>query len=145
MYDIKKILSEVMTLPVFDDQICLQTIKGCTDHFYGTGRLTENHPKENEFTEFLFDLPYINNILKEQKMFRSRILKLKSKTCLTLHTDPLVRKHIPIITNEKCFFVVENQIIRFPAAGNVYTLDARKMHCAVNASYDDRIHIVGCI
>jgi len=145
MYDLEKILLELKSLPEYKDQISLQTVEGCNNYFYGTGNYTKLTHNENEFIKFNFDLPYINSILEKEKMYRARVMKLKSKTCLTLHQDPTLRKHIPLITNEKCFLVVDNEIIRLPADGNVYTVDTTKMHCAVNASWEDRIHIVGCI
>lgn len=145
MYDIERILLEIDKIPKFDNQICLQTVKGCDDPFYGTGRLNNIEHLEEEFIIPLFDIPYINSILDREKMFRSRIMKMNPRTCLSYHIDPTKRKHIPIKTNDCCFFVVNDVVIRMPDEGCVYTLDTTKIHTAINASWEERLHIIGCI
>ncbi len=70
-------------------------------------------------------------------------MKLKSKTCYSYHQDQGKRFHIPLITNDNCFFVVEDKIVRYPADGNYYIVDTTKKHTAVNASWEDRIHLIG--
>jgi len=66
------------------------------------------------------------------------------KTCYTYHQDPTKRIHIPLITNENCFMVIEDEIYRYPAEGDYYLVDTTKRHTFVNASFEERIHIVGC-
>ena len=44
--------------------------------------------------------------------------------------------------NERVF-VVDDVITRYPADGNWYIIDTNKKHTAVNASWEDRIHIIG--
>lgn len=144
--NINKILLELESLPEYDTQISLQTVEGCTDYNYGTGPITLNDPhKEEEFIIPLFDIPYTNSIIKNLNMFRSRVMRLKYRTCYSYHYDATKRIHIPLITNENCFMVIDDKVYRYPADGNYYTIDTTKMHTAVNASWDERIHIVGCI
>ena len=145
--DVKKILLELQDLPKYSSQISLQGVKDIDDCFYGTGRLTnlENH-KESDFIVPNFPhMEYTNHILKELKMFRSRVMKLDAKACYTYHKDPTKRLHIPLITNENCFFVIEDEIVRLPADGNYYLIDTTKKHTFVNSSLESRIHIVGCV
>ena len=78
-------------------------------------------------------------------MFRTRVLILKPKVCYSIHRDPFKRIHIPIITNEKCWLIVDKEIMHLPADGNYYKIDTTKQHTALNGSTEDRIHIVGCI
>ena len=149
MLDIQKILNELKLLPEYDEQIMLQGINSKADHSYGTGRLddVDNSVKEweQDFKEFLFpELEYVNFILKKLNMTRTRVMKMAPKTCYSYHQDPSKRVHIPLITNEKCFFVVADEVIRLPADGNYYVIDTTKLHTFVNASFEDRIHIVGC-
>tara|TARA_B100000424_G_C22945260_1_gene503114 strand:+ start:766 stop:1224 length:459 start_codon:yes stop_codon:yes gene_type:complete len=149
MLDIQKILNELKLLPEYDKQIMLQGVNSKADHSYGTGRLDDidNSVKEweQDFKEFLFpELEYVNFILKKLNMTRTRVMKMAPKTCYSYHQDPSKRVHIPLITNEKCFFVVADEVIRLPADGNYYVIDTTKLHTFVNASFEDRIHIVGC-
>ena len=149
MLDIQKILNELKLLPEYDKQIMIQGVNSKADHSYGTGRLDDidNSVKEweQDFKEFLFpELEYVNFTLKKLNMTRTRVMKMAPKTCYSYHQDPSKRVHIPLITNEKCFFVVADEVIRLPADGNYYVIDTTKLHTFVNASFEDRIHIVGC-
>jgi len=139
-------------LPEYDQQIMLQTVESQVeryreppDPFYGIGMAREWNHTEDEFIYPIFDMPYTNGILKELKMFRSRIMNMPSKTCYSYHTDPSKRMHIPLVTNENCFFVIDDEVVRLPADGNHYVIDTTKIHTFVNASFENRIHIVGCI
>ena len=144
--DIERILLELELLPEYDTQISLQTVEGETDHNYGTGKLTSisNHAEE-DFIVPLFDMPYTNAILKDLNMYRARVMRLKSKTCYSYHKDPTKRIHIPLVTNENCFMIIDDKVHRHPADNNYYLIDTTKMHTAVNASWEDRIHIIGCV
>lgn len=77
------------------------------------------------------------------KIGRARLMRLKAKTCLTLHKDDsVVRFHVPIITNQACFFVNDNQVGRMQDIGRLYMYDTSTPHTAVNASREDRIHLL---
>ena len=145
MYDLNKIKDEIKTLPKWDEQICLQGTKTIKDPFAGIGKAIDLPEKEIEFTYPLFDIPYINSIIKEHDLYRVRLMNLKSKTCYSYHRDQGKRLHIPIITNDNCFFVVDDEIKRYPADGKYYIVNTSKKHTAVNASWEDRIHLIGNI
>ena len=143
MYDLNKIKEEIKTLPKYKEQICLQGTETNKDPFAGTGRVLDLPEKEIEFTYPLFDIPYINSIIKEHNLYRVRLMNLKPKRCYTYHYDLTKRFHIPIETNDKCFFIVDKKVVQFPADGNYYILDTTKNHTAINASKEDRIHLIG--
>jgi len=143
MYDLNKIKNEIKTLPKWDTQICLQGTETIKDPFAGINSARDLPKKEVEFTYPLFDIPYINSIIKEHNLYRVRLMNLKSKTCYSYHKDQGKRFHIPIITNENCFFIVEDKLIRYSADGNYCIVDTSKKHTAVNASWKDRIHLIG--
>lgn len=139
---IDRILEEISTLPKYDEQLSLQvTDSGIT----GEGRLYNHDPIEKDFSAFAYDLPYTNSVLSDLKMYRSRLMNMRPKYCYTYHRDPTQRIHIPLLTNENCFFVIDDQVLRIPADGNHYLIDTRKMHTFVNASFKERLHIVGCV
>ena len=146
--DIEKIKSELKLLPKFDEQICLQSTKDNLDPFWGVGKWNEKYElgyKETDFNTFIFDLPYINSILLDLKMYRTRVMNLKSKTCYTYHRDITKRIHIPIETNKDCFMIVNKEVKHYPADGNYYIVDTTQYHTALNASNQDRVHLVGVI
>lgn len=145
MIDIDMILLEMEKyVPKFDNQISLQTVPGNLDPSYGTGRLSSLQHPESAFTEPMFpDMVYTNRVISDLKMSRTRIMRLKPYQCYSYHVDPTPRMHIPLITNDNCFMVIEDIVYRYPADGNFYLVDTTKKHTFVNASLEDRIHIVG--
>lgn len=142
--NIDLILLELEKLPNYNTQIMLQRTE-IDDPFYGTGKVLELNHTEEEFIHPQFDIPYTNNIIKELNMYRTRLMKMKPKTCYTYHLDLTKRMHIPLITNEKCMFIIDDVVHRYPADGNHYLIDTTKMHTAINASTENRIHLVGCV
>ena len=64
------------------------------------------------------------------------------------HVDSSPRVHIPLITNEMCFFILEKQMFNLPV-GKSYWIDTRKGHTALNGSNPrrqpdfKRWHLVG--
>ena len=65
MYDLNKILDEIKILPKWDTAICLQGTETIKDPFAGIGSARDLPEKEVQFTYPLFDIPYINSIIKE--------------------------------------------------------------------------------
>ena len=148
--DLEKIKKELQTLPDMTNisQIGLQGTKDNLDPFLSVGTINKIEKyKETDFVVPIFDIPYINSIMAELKMFRTRLMILKPRECYTYHYDFSKRIHIPVITNESCFIVENRQLRHLPAYGNYYVVDTTKMHTALNGSRDneDRLHIVGGI
>ena len=136
------ILDEIKSLPEYDDQLSLQVTKEGNG---GEGQLAKLDFKEEDFNVFAYDLPYTNSVLSDLKMYRSRLMNMPPKYCYSYHKDPTPRMHVPLITNPNCFFVVDDEVIRLPADGNHYLIATRKIHTFVNASWEHRLHIVGCV
>jgi len=145
--DLDKIKKELEVLPKYKEQIALQGTKDNLDPFYPCGAEIFNNTgrREHEFDTPIFDMPYINSIIKDLKMFRTRVMILKPRTCYTYHKDTTKRIHIPLVTNDKCFLIINSQVKHYPADGNYYVVDTTQMHTALNASKEDRIHIIGVI
>ncbi len=91
----------------------------------------------------MHDLPYTNSLFKKYNMTTSRIMRLMPKECYSWHKDATPRIHFPLLTNDKCFFVLDKDLFNMPV-GNAYYVDTRKMHTAFNGNKDFiRYHIVG--
>ena len=140
MYDTKEIIKEIESLPRFEDQICLQSNES-RDPFLGCGI----NPYDTALVKKIFDTPVLNAIIDDHGLYRTRVMRMKPKTCYTYHQDPTKRLHVPVVTNDKCFLVVDDKVVRCPEIGKPYVIDTTKLHTAVNASLETRIHIVGCI
>lgn len=145
-YDLSKIKKELEGLPEYDAQIYLQgKEKGIDPIEPVRGRMWKEIDKEElEWDKCLWNFPYINGILEHMNLCRARVMKAKPKSCYLWHCDIRKRFHIPIKTNEHCFLLLENEgRIHLPATGKGYVVDTTQMHTVVNASREERIHIVG--
>lgn len=101
---------------------------------------------ESDHVEPIYtDMPYTNFILKKHKMYRSRVMKMIGGTCYTVHIDNSPRIHIPLISDDHNYFIVNDKLFKLPADGSVYLIDTRLPHTAINASNKKfiRTHIVG--
>lgn len=169
-FDHNEILHSIKTVilsdPNFDqqefekvDQIALHQCNPNKPWFDGIGSLYDFTKEEFKHTTSEFNTPnplimdsYLGNCINTVnlhavydgvKIGRIRIMRLKPKTCYTLHTDPEeFRYHIPIKTNNGAFFLIDNKVYRMPELGMLYKFRTDKMHTAVNASFEERIHIV---
>ena len=144
MIDIDRILVELDMYVPNAPQVALQGVEGNNDPFYGIGRLSKVSHREDEFIVPNFNIDYTNSVLKKLGMYRSRLMTMRETSCYSYHKDPTKRIHIPLITNDKCFMVIDDIVHRYPADGSYYIVDTTKMHTAINGSWEDRVHIVGC-
>ena len=146
--DIYRILNEIDTLlstiSDFDNQICIQGITSDMDPFYGSRRIDEMNHSEKDFKFFLFpELDYTNSIIEDMDLYRTRIMTLPKKCCLTYHSDPTMRVHIPLETNDQCFMLIDRTAHHLKDDGSAYLCDTTKLHTAINASLSPRTHLVG--
>lgn len=152
--DLELIKEELKTLPPYDTQICLQGIEGSDDPFLGCGISGEKNSWEripgkltypsSDFKYPLFSsMPYMNNLMETYEITNTRIMILRPKTCYSYHRDISKRLHIPVETNEDCFFIIEKEVFYLPNNGNHFIVDTTLFHTAINASQYDRLHIVG--
>lgn len=130
------------------------------------GKKWDNKTKEDfelQFTELWEKLPSVKNLLNEVFPIgtlydRIRIMKLGSKNgILERHSDKteknagvndgnLARFHFPLYTNDKVFFEMWDlsgkHIVRHLPVGEMWYLDMRKPHRAINNGNSERIHLV---
>ena len=144
------------------NQICINsTPQKLNDIHYGAGSLyfdwrkTENNIptvrqvelQESNFTEIcnIFVGTVFEDVYLELKnnfnIGRIRLMKSKSKTCLTWHYDDTKRIHYPIITQDGCMMIIQDEVKHLPA--NTWWLtNTLVKHTALNASTENRIHLV---
>lgn len=156
------------------NQICLNTTQdGPDSYLHGIGSLTKDwnasYQLENEngsietivpdrvprlyekdynklvsvFKGTLFEEVY--NLINENfNVGRIRLMQSLPKTCLSWHADDGMRLHYPIKTQEGCLMVIENEVMHL-SQDNWYITDTNKFHTAMNASKENRIHLVAAI
>jgi hypothetical protein len=152
--DHERMLFEIESLNV-KSQMLLQGISTSQDPFELVSRIDDGNvnawerKQEKEFTvneviHPLFHIPYTNSVCEEYQLGYTRCMVLNSKRCYTYHIDRSRRIHIPLITNDSNFFVIDDKVYKLPADGSVYEVDTTRIHTFVNASLENRLHIVGC-
>ncbi len=111
-------------------------------------RYSEANPRkltEKDFVDWAPGTEMLQEVAKSlniRDQGRVRILMMPPKTTYSLHHDPdLWRVHIPLITNPDCFMFVEGKMWHLPA-GSAYLTRVEYHHLAINASNENRIHIV---
>jgi hypothetical protein len=92
--------------------------------------------------------PYFKDTIFEElinkyKMIRTRLMWLKPYSCYSMHRDDTPRIHIPLVTNDHCFFVFRDKGCFNLAVGGVYLVDTTQYHSAMNCSTEWRLHILG--
>jgi hypothetical protein len=156
-----------------DNQICINTILGQEDNFtVGSGSLIydwDQPPIQDEYvneiqivnrkeiimkeTDFTIMCSQFKNtkfeeiyeeLNKKYKLGRVRLMRSRSKTCLSWHTDDSIRLHYPLKTQEGCLMIIEDEVMHLTKDTWWMTNTAVK-HTAINASREDRIHLVAVI
>lgn len=156
------------------NQICINTVPGKPDDYLlGKGSLKYNWAeqyeevdengniryvapefetplKERDFTELCsqfkgtqFETVY-NALAEKYLVGRVRIMRLQPRMCMSWHVDSTSRVHYPIRTQTGCFMLIEDELKHLPSNTWWYT-HTRNKHTAMNASNEDRIHLVAVI
>jgi len=92
-----------------------------------------------------FEGTFIEELIHQYKMFRTRLMWLNPMSCYSMHRDSTFRIHIPIITNPGCYFVFLENRPHYLPPGHAYKVDTREFHSAMNCSEEPRLHLVGCV
>jgi len=150
-------------------QICLNSTKDDPDNFLlGRGSLyydwdnskevngelvvpsRENPLKEQDFTELcsVYKGTHFEEIYKELNKYfvvgRVRIMNLRPKQCLTWHCDDTYRIHYPMKTQDGCMMIINNEVKHLPQ-NTWWKTFTTSNHTALNASKENRFHLVACV
>ena len=152
--------------PFGGDQICVNAPQGYTDDYhFGSGNFKKadvpggyvfvRGQEEIELStktipDWLLCDVFKDTVIEEVynvlhsfiKPGRIRFIKTKPKTCMTLHTDPIPRLHYPIKTQEGCWMIIGEELFHLPENKWYKTYVNKAPHTIVNASKEDRIHLV---
>lgn len=93
---------------------------------------------------FFKDTPF-EEIINQYKLSRTRLMWISPMACYSMHKDETSRIHIPLITNEECYFVFKHNMPIHLAIGKVWLTDTRKFHTFMNCSDSPRLHLVGVV
>lgn len=127
-----------------NSQISLQSPDG--NFHEGNGKIEWSKYNERDLNQLnIPDDWEIARFIKDNKLYRTRIMKLQPKQCYSVHKDRTPRVHLVTETDPRCLFIQGSKAFHIPADGYAYYIDTRKEHTALNGTLDlERIHIVGC-
>jgi len=127
------------------NQICLTHPPGKPDWFAGTGPMIQNKTfteLNSFFTDTYFEKVY-NDINNKYPLGRVRLMLLPGQKCFSLHADMTKRIHLPLITNEQCLMIIDDEVKHLPADGGVWLTNTTRIHTALNGNYNfNRLHIL---
>jgi hypothetical protein len=123
----------------------------------GDGVVTKyDHRQPGAFTEFGNQLPYLRELISTvvdlDRLNFARLAKVRNSVIIP-HRDLLElgdlpddtrnahRVHIPLVTNENCFFNEGNIVYRM-RKGEIWLLDASVIHSVAVLSTEDRVHLM---
>jgi len=117
------------------------------------GRINQNKHLETDFNvcHQILSGTIFEELINEYKLYRSRFMWVKAKSCYSLHKDFSYRIHVPIVTNPSAMFVfAEPGVVHIPSlehlpVGKVYQVDTTQRHSFANFGDTDRLHFIGCI
>jgi hypothetical protein len=123
----------------------------------GDGLVTNyNYDKPAAKTQYAEQLPYLTEVVERsfnlERLNFARVAVISNsviiphKDLLELNTLPARarnthRVHVPLITNENCYFSEGNVVYRM-RFGEAWFFDASRMHSAASFSEQDRVHII---
>jgi len=151
-YDHLKLLDLYNSLNMESNQINFTT-RGSDDMNDGVGSIFEYHPA----TEYCwnrihphFKGTYLeevyNDLSGDWMLGRGRFMLMDDNNrALTWHYDTDYRLHIPLMTTEESWFILDDKNLhRMAELGSLYSLEASRYHAALNLSRTNkpRLHIV---
>ena len=96
----------------------------------------------NEIKDFYLKSVY-DTISADYNIGRVRLMALHHKKVMSMHTDASRRIHVPVVTNENCMMVIDNNVFHLPADGSAYLTNTTKKHTAFNANHNFlRLHLL---
>jgi hypothetical protein len=81
------------------------------------------------------------SLKKSYNIGRVRLMKLSPRSTLTWHVDDTIRLHYPIKTQDGCFMIINDEVKYLPE-NTWWKTNTLEKHTALNASKEDRIHLV---
>ena len=98
----------------------------------------------NEWFKDTYVAEVIDKINESYNTTKWRFMKLTpERRAYSYHKDETRRLHIPLLTNDECFFIIEKQLYEMNQPGVLYEMDTTQHHTALNLGWTDRVHMVG--
>lgn len=136
--------SLVADLSKTKEEIMPDGSKKWVPHFYDQPIAEESFTSYSSIFRGTVFMDIAMELQARYKIGRLRVMIQPRSHCLSWHLDSQPRLHYPIKTQKGCFMIVNNEM-RHLKQGVSYMVNTREYHTAVNASRENRIHIVANI
>ncbi len=119
--------------------------KAIVDYFLQNNFNKKTKLYNNDFADLMSSL---TSLIPDINLSRIRIALLKPhpEEEAYWHQDSdgrdSFRLHVPIITNDQCFFDYKDERHSLVADGSVYLINVGRLHRAINQSQHDRFHLI---
>jgi hypothetical protein len=112
-----------------------------------TSAVGKSQGKDLEYTNLnpTFKNTIFETLINDYNLTRTRFMWVGPNTCYSMHRDVTPRIHIPIITNDQCFFVFKRGMVAHLQQDFVCWVDTRQTHTFINCSAESRLHLVGVV
>lgn len=147
-------ISKFQFSDIYDEFVCGGNLKSCilwneSGQVKDNALVTYDNPAQK--TQYGIQLPYINELITRHfntKQLRfARVLMLTPGSVFMPHRDylelkrDLLRFHLPLKTDENCFNSEESTVYHMNV-GEVWYINASKIHSAASFSNQNRMHLV---
>lgn len=156
---LRQALNEVLLQTPFTDQnqICFHAKSLDNQNIFdGIGSLWDSEKnqwraQEKDYQYFIemFKNTYFHDIYQQLQnvlpvqLGRARLMRLKSRSCYSIHQDSEIRLHIAIHTHSQAFLLIQPAgLVHIPSDGKVYLVNTTHFHTALNGGLAERIHFV---
>jgi len=157
-----KILGPIDIQPLLDCYSDLESGIQWTEYGHkGRQAGLQHRPSENPWTSIVgkssgdemsagiinpyFKETVFEEIINQYNLKKTRLMWIYPYACYSIHRDETQRIHIPLITNEECYFLFKYGSPKHLKSGTVYQVDTKLEHTFINCSDQPRLHLVGAI
>lgn len=86
-------------------------------------------------------LDIVKDYFDVNKITRIRLIRMMPFACYSWHKDITLRIHIPLITNDETFMVIDKEIFHLDI-DSIYIANTLEPHTAFNGGKVDRYHLI---
>lgn len=113
--------------------------------------LLSNHDQPAMKTAYGLEMPYVSEVITRNfdmsRLRFARLVKLRPHSVIIPHRDflelgqGLIRIHLPLVTDSNCFSGQDDVVYQMKV-GEVWFIDATRVHSAASFSQQDRLHLI---
>jgi len=105
--------------------------------------LVKDHKKNDLINRMPYTHSLVDRLLPKYNFNFVNYRSIRPNTAYNWHRDKGgICVHIPLVTNEGCWFVYDSKCFHMAADGTVYAVNNSHWHTFVNSGPDRRVHLI---